>query len=101
RVPRLSVTLARPVLTNGTDLKVDGDKLIVGTAIFGGVTLVDTEFEGDAPFLGAIRPRSCAAEPSGGGAAEVVTVATPDAGRAGEAKVLERHVEERQGPQLQ
>ncbi len=55
-IARLSVKLDRPVLTNGTDLKVDGDKLIVGTAIFGGVTLVDTEFEGDGPFLGAIRP---------------------------------------------
>ncbi len=100
-VARLSVKLDRPVLTNGTDLKVDGDKLIVGTAIFGGVTLVDTEFEGDGPFLGAIRPKSFAAEPSGGAAAEVVAVATPDAGRAGEAKVLERHVEEREGPKLE
>jgi electron transfer flavoprotein alpha subunit len=100
-VARLSVKLDRPVLTNGTDLKVDGDKLIVGTSIFGGVTLVDTEFEGDGPFLGAIRPKSFAAEPSGGGAAQVVAVPTPDAGRAGEAKVLERHVEERQGPKLE
>ena len=98
---RLSVKLDRPVLTNGTDLKADGDKIIVGTAIFGGVTLVDTEFEGDGPFLAAIRPKSFAAEPSGGGAAEVVAVATPDAGRAGEAKVLERHVEEREGPKLE
>ena len=101
RSARLSVKLDRPVLTNGTDLKADGDKLIVGTAIFGGVTLVDTEFEGDGPFLAAIRPKSFAAEPSGGGAAEVVAVATPDAGRAGEAKVLERHVEEREGPKLE
>ena len=44
--------LDRPVLTNGTDLKADGDKIIVGTAIFGGNTLVDTEFEGDGPYLG-------------------------------------------------
>jgi electron transfer flavoprotein alpha subunit len=100
-IARLSAKLDRPVLTNGTDLKVDGDKLIVGTAIFGGVTLVDTEFEGDGPFLGAIRPKSFAAEPSGGGAAEVVAVPAPDAGRAGEAKVLERHVEEREGPKLE
>jgi len=100
-IARLSVKLDRPVLTNGTDLKVDGDKLIVGTAIFGGVTLVDTEFEGDGPFLGCIRPKSFAAEPSGGAAAEVVTVAAADAGRAGEAKVLERHVEEREGPKLE
>jgi electron transfer flavoprotein alpha subunit len=100
-IARLSAKLDRPVLTNGTDLKADGDKLIVGTAIFGGVTLVDTEFEGDGPFLGAIRPKSFAAEPSGGAPAAVVTVPAPDAGRAGEAKVLERHVEEREGPKLE
>ncbi len=100
-VGRLSVKLDRPALTNATDLKADGDKLIVGTAIFGGVTLVDTEFVADGPFLGVIRPKSFAAEPSGGGAAEVVAVPTPDAGRAGEAKVLARHVEEREGPKLE
>jgi electron transfer flavoprotein alpha subunit len=98
---RLSVKLDRPVLTNGVGLRVDGDKLVVGTAIFGGNTLVDTEFEGEAPFLAAIRPKSFPAEPGSGSAASVVAVATPDAGRAGEAKVLERHVEEREGPKLE
>jgi electron transfer flavoprotein alpha subunit len=98
---RLSVKLDRPVLTNGVSVRADGDKVVVGTAIFGGNTLVDTEFEGEAPFLAAIRPKSFAAEPGGGGAATVVSVATPDVGRAGEAKVLERHVEEREGPKLE
>ena len=98
---RLSVKLDRPVLTNGTDLKVDGDKPIVGTAAFGGNVLVDTEFEGEKPYLAAIRPKSFAAEPSGGSAAEVVAVDGVDAGRAAEAKVLERHVEEREGPKLE
>ena len=97
---RLSVKLDRPVLTNGTALRLDGDKVIVGAAIFGGNTLVDTEFEGEAPFLAAIRPKSFAAEPSGGGPATLVAVDTPDTGRAGEAKVLERHVEETTGPKL-
>jgi electron transfer flavoprotein alpha subunit len=100
-IARLSVKLDRPVLTNGTALRVDGDKLVVGNAIFGGVTLVDTEFAGDGPFLGAIRPKSFTAEPSGGGPAEVVAVPTPDAGRAGAAKVLARHVEAREGPKLE
>ncbi len=100
-IARLSAKIDRPVLTNGTDLKVDGDKLITGTAIFGGVTLVDAEFTGPGPFLAAIRPKSFTAEPSGGGAAEVVAVPAADAGRAGEAKVLERHVEEREGPKLE
>ncbi len=98
---RLSVKLDRPVLTNGTGLRTEGDKVVVGTAIFGGNTLVDTEFEGDGPFLAAIRPKSFPAEPAGGGPAEVVSVPTPDAGRAAEAKVLERHVEEREGPKLE
>ena len=93
--------LDRPVLTNGTALRVDGDKLIVGNAIFGGVTLVDTEFDGAGPFLAAIRPKSFPAEPSGGAAAAVVAVPTPDAGRAGAAKILARHVEEREGPKLE
>jgi electron transfer flavoprotein alpha subunit len=100
-IARLSAKIDRPALTNGTDMRVDGDKLIVATAIFGGNTLVDAEFTGEAPFLGAIRPKSFTAEPSGGAAAEVVAVPTPDAGRAGEAKVLERHVEEREGPKLE
>jgi electron transfer flavoprotein alpha subunit len=98
---RLSVKLDRPVLTNGVDLKLDGDKLLVGNAIFGGNTLVDTEFTGEKPYLAAIRPKSFAAEPSGGAAAPVEQAAAGDAGRAAEAKVLERHVEEREGPKLE
>jgi electron transfer flavoprotein alpha subunit len=98
---RLSVKLDRPVLTNGVDLKLDGDKLLVGNAIFGGNTLVDTEFTGEKPYLAAIRPKSFAAEPSGGAAAPVEQAAAGDAGRASEAKVLERHVEEREGPKLE
>jgi electron transfer flavoprotein alpha subunit len=100
-ISRLSVKLDRPVLTNGTSLRAEGDQVVVGAAIFGGNTLVDTEFEGEAPFLAAIRPKSFAAEPGDGGAAQVVSVAAPDAGRAGDAKVLERHVEEREGPKLE
>jgi electron transfer flavoprotein alpha subunit len=99
-VARLSVKIDKPVLTNGTDLKADGD-LTFGTAIFGGVTLVDATFTDGAPYLIAVRPKSFAAEPSGGGAAEVATVSAADAGRAAEAVVLEHHVEEQQGPKLE
>jgi len=100
-IARLSVKLDRPVVTNGTELRVDGDTLVVGNAIFGGNTLVDTQFSGEGPFLAAIRPKSFVAEPSGGGPAQAVVVPTPDTGRAGAAKVLERHVEEREGPKLE
>ena len=97
----LSVKLDRPVLTNGLTLSVDGDAVTVGTAVFGGVTLVDTKFNGAGPHLVAIRPKSFTAEPSGGGAAEVVEVGAIDAGRAGEAKVLDRFEEEQTGPKLE
>ena len=100
-IARLSVKLDRPVLTNGVALSVDGDKVTVGSAIFGGNTLVDTEFEGEKPFLVAIRPKSFAAEPAGGGAATVSAVGDVDAGRAAEATVTARHEEEREGPKLE
>jgi electron transfer flavoprotein alpha subunit len=100
-IGRLSAKLDRPVVTNGMSMSVDGDGVTVGTAIFGGMQLVDTKFTGPGPHLAAIRPKSFAAEPGGGGAAEVVSVGSVDAGRGGEAKVLERHVEEQQGPKLE
>jgi len=99
-VARLSVKLDKPVLTNGTALSDDGG-LQFGAAIFGGMTLVDAKLTGDGPPLIAIRPKSFAAEPSGGGAAAIEQVAAVDAGRAADAKVLEHHVEEQQGPKLE
>jgi electron transfer flavoprotein alpha subunit len=98
---RLSARLDRPVLTNGMTVAVDGDTVQVGTAIFGGNTIVNTTFTGEKPFLAAIRPKSFAAEPGGGAAATVVPVDAVDAGRAAEAKLLEHHVEEREGPKLE
>ena len=82
-------------------LSVEGDTIKVGTAIFGGNTLVDTKFEGPEPHLAAIRPKSFVAEPGGAAAGEVVEVGAVDAGRGAEAKILERHVEEREGPKLE
>jgi electron transfer flavoprotein alpha subunit len=100
-IARLSVKLDRTVLTNGMSLSADGDAITIGTAIFGGNTLVDTKFEGPGPHLAAIRPKSFVAEAGGAAAGEVVNVGAVDAGRGGEAKILERHVEEREGPKLE
>jgi electron transfer flavoprotein alpha subunit len=97
---RLSVKLDRTVLTNNVDLQVDGDSVVTVEPVFGGTTNVRTTFTGEGPFLVLVRPKSFAAEESGGGAAEVVTVDVPDAGSTGGATILERHVEEREGPQL-
>jgi electron transfer flavoprotein alpha subunit len=99
-IARLSVKLDRPVLTNGMSLSEEGG-LLFGTAIFGGVTLVDTKLTDGGVALIAIRPKSFAAEASGGSAAAVENVGAVDAGRAAEAKVLDHHVEEQQGPKLE
>ncbi len=100
-IARLSVKLDRPVLTNGFSLSVDGGQLTFGTAIFGGATLVDCTLSSDAPHLIAVRPKSFAAESAGGGAAAVTNHGSIDAGRAGEAKVLEVFEEEQSGPKLE
>ena len=97
---RLSAKLDRTVLTNNVDLEVDGDSVVTVEPVFGGVTNVRTTFSGEGPFLVLVRPKSFAAEESGGAAAEVVTVDVPDTGTTGGATILERHVEEREGPQL-
>jgi electron transfer flavoprotein alpha subunit len=94
---RLSVALDKPVITNSTDIELDGDAVILTEPVFGGTKLVRTRFTTDGPNIGLIRPKSFAAESSGGGAAEVVTIEVPDHGSA---KVKERHVEETTGPKL-
>jgi electron transfer flavoprotein alpha subunit len=97
---RLSVKLDRTVLTNSTDISVDGDSVSVTTPIFGGAKLVTSTFTGDAPYLAAFRPKSF--EPAGGagGAGEVISAPVPDLGSTGGASVTAVHVEETTGPKL-
>jgi electron transfer flavoprotein alpha subunit len=97
---RLSVKLDRTVITNNTDVAVNGDTVTVTTPIFGGNTLVTTSFTGQAPYLAAFRPKSFVAEAVGGGAAEIVAAPVPDLGTTGGAKVNAVHVEETSGPKL-
>jgi len=100
-VGRLSVKLDRTVLTNGVDLALEGDKLAVTEPVFGGTTNVVTTFTGAGPALVLIRPKSFAAEESGGGPAAVAALAVPDVGASAGARITERHVEEREGPSLE
>jgi electron transfer flavoprotein alpha subunit len=94
---RLSVAVDKPVLTNNVDIEADGDSVVVTEPIFGGTKLVKTKFTAGGPHIALIRPKSFAAEESGGGAAEVVALEVTDAGSA---KVTNRHVEEATGPKL-
>jgi electron transfer flavoprotein alpha subunit len=94
---RLSVALDKPVITNNTDIAVDGDAVVVTEPVFGGNKLVRTKFTAGAPHIALIRPKSFAAESSNGGAAEVASIDVPEAGVA---KIINRHVEESSGPKL-
>ena len=93
---RLSAKTGSTLMSNVTDL-LGTDK--ARTSIFGGNLEVDVTLEG-APKLVLVRPKSFAAEPSGGQANVVpVEVAIPD--EAKKAKRVERHEEQATGPKLE
>ncbi len=97
---RLSVKLDAPVITNVVDL-VERDGALCGVEpVFGGTQNVITKFTGTAPAVFLVRPKSFAAEETGGAAASVGSLTVPDLGGAGAARVTNRHVEEKSGPQL-
>lgn len=97
---RLSVKLDRTVLTNSTEVSVDGDAVTVQTPIFGGAKLVNSTFTGEKPYIAAFRPKSFAAEGGAGSAGEVTAAPVPDLGATGGATVTAVHVEETSGPKL-
>ncbi len=97
---RLSVALDAPVITNVVDLEVDGDALVGTEPVFGGTTNVKTRFTGGKAQIALVRPKSFVAEETGGGAAAVTALATQDAGAAGAAQIVDRFVEESDGPKL-
>ena len=98
---RLSAKLDVGVLTNVVGLSDDGTS---EHAVFGGSTIVRAAFDdAQSPRLYIVRPKSFAAEESGGGAAAVETVEVPGdvaSGPTNAARLVERHVEERSGPKL-
>ncbi len=96
---RLSARLDRPVLTNVVGLKDDGG-LVTEHAIFGGSQVAVARFTGPGPGLYVIRAKSFAAEAAGGSPAQVVAAPVPDTGAENTARIVERHVEEREGPSL-
>jgi electron transfer flavoprotein alpha subunit len=96
---RLAAKLDRSVLSNATDVSLDGG-LTAKHEIFGGTQIATSTLEGDAPYLVICRPKSFVAESAGGAAPSVTKVDTPDVGRAA-ATVTDVHVEEKEGPQLE
>ncbi len=97
---RLSVKVDAPVITNIVNL-VERDGGLAGVEpIFGGTTDVITKFTTDKVGIFLIRPKSFAAEETGGGAAAVEELTVPDLGATGAPTVTNRFVEEKTGPSL-
>jgi electron transfer flavoprotein alpha subunit len=93
---RLSAKTGSTLMSNAVELLAPD---VAQTAIFGGALIVDVALDGD-PKLVIVRPKSFAAEPSGG-QANVVPVDVQIGDELKKAKRLERHEEEASGPSLE
>jgi len=98
---RLSARIDRPVLANAVDIRASEGRVSVVNEILGGSTLVETAYQGAGPWIALVRSKSFAAEAGAASSPEVIPVALPEIGHAGEAAVLERHAEVSEGPDLE
>ena len=93
---RLQAKLGCTLMGNATDV-AGPDR--AQTQIFGGSRVVDVALGGPSPRLVLVRPKSFAAEPSGG-TAEIVTIEVDIREELTRARRVERHEEAAAGPRL-
>ena len=96
---RLSAHLGLPVVSNAVGIEVVEGHLTVTNEIFGGTTLVDTRFVAQPPHIVVVRPKSFPSEE--GDPKEPTIVGVDVRSVSGAARVVERHTETPQGPQLE
>ncbi len=97
---RLAAKLDVPVIANGLDVSVNGE-VSVNSSIFGATQDVTTAFAGKKPALVLVRPKSFAAESSGGAAATISPISADIAEQHRAVKVTERRAEAASGPKLE
>jgi electron transfer flavoprotein alpha subunit len=97
---RLAARLGVPVIANGLDV-TDSDGITVHSSVFGATLNVATRFEGSAPAIAIIRPKSFTAEPGGGGAAAVTQVTSAIDEKYKTARVTDRVADVTAGPKLE
>jgi electron transfer flavoprotein alpha subunit len=97
---RLAAKLGVPVIANGLDVS-DADGVSVHSSVFGATLNVTTRFESTGPAIVIVRPKSFAAEPSGGAAAAVSPVTTAIDPKHLTSRVTERVADVAVGPKLE
>jgi electron transfer flavoprotein alpha subunit len=97
---RVAAKLGVPVIANGLDVS-DADGISVQSSVFGATQNVATRFEGGAPAIAIIRPKSFVAEPSGGAAATVTPVTSAIAEKHKAVRVTDRIADVAAGPKLE
>jgi electron transfer flavoprotein alpha subunit len=95
---RLAARLGVGILSNVSEVRLIDDGVETEHEIFGGAQIAVATATGN-PSIVLVRPKSFPAEPGDGGSPDVEVLDLPDAG-ASAARVIESHVEEREGPQL-
>ncbi|MFO7298724.1 MAG: electron transfer flavoprotein subunit alpha/FixB family protein [Actinomycetes bacterium] len=95
---RLAARLGAGVLSNANAVRLTDDGAETDHEVFGGTRIATAKLTG-RPAIVIVRPKSYNAEAAGGAPAAVSALDLPELG-ATEAKVVESHVEEREGPQL-
>ena len=102
---RLAAKLGVGVLSNASNVRLNGGGVETDHEILGGAQTA-TASASQGPYIVLARPKSFVAAPIGGEAAavgggspHVERLELPEAG-ATEAKIVESHIEEREGPQL-
>ena len=96
---RLAARIDQPVISNAVDVSINGDCTVM-SEIFGGTQIVETAFSAGSPHLVLVRPKSFAAEETGGAVERVEVIPLPDVGHAGSPRVVDKIMERAEGPQL-
>jgi electron transfer flavoprotein alpha subunit len=97
---RLAARLGATVISNAIDIRLEGGIATTSHEIFGGAQIASADFTGAPPYLVLVRPKSFPASSSGGSAPQVSPQTTAEAGPA-DGRIIETHVEEREGPKLE
>jgi len=97
---RLAARLGATVLSNAIDVGLEQGSATTSHEIFGGTQIAGAAFTGPGPYLVLVRPKSFQASPVGTTAPQVSKQKPAEVGRA-DARVIETHVEEREGPKLE